>query len=100
MQNTDLKSLYVQEIRELTELLDNEWHDLRERLKSAHINLDGARLVGFVEGEDCSEYGALVLADGSVVSFDSQGGTFRVTHEKSDGKIFEDFPQIAVALNS
>ena len=42
------ETLYKQEIIELTELLKSAWHDLRNALIGAKVEIEGSYLAGFI----------------------------------------------------
>ena len=89
---------FVEEIQELTELLNTEWADLREML-SEEINLESSLLCGYMEDEEGGEYGAILTKDKQIYDFSIQDGDLRVTKINDVKDIEEHYPQVFVALN-
>ena len=65
-----MEELYKQEIFELTELLNEEWNDLKSILIQAGIDLKRTALASFMEDEDENEYGVLINKDLKILQYE------------------------------
>ncbi|QQD13968.1 hypothetical protein [Sphingobacterium sp. UDSM-2020] len=91
---------YKLEIEELTALLNNEWHDLKNLIISNNINLERTLLVGYYEDAEGKEHGLLYnKKDNFILKFEVFNNTISLTsidhgHEESD-----EYPQLLVAIS-
>lgn len=86
--------LYKQEVKELTELLRNEWEDLKFAIEQEGIDTSACILLGYFETEDEVETGLLWSNDG-LKRFEFAEGTLNV-EDVSKEDVEEDFPQVIV----
>ncbi|MGB7210434.1 MAG: hypothetical protein WBD27_17405 [Pyrinomonadaceae bacterium] len=70
MNDSDFE-LYKEEILELTELLNQEWIDLRNLIVSKGIVIDKTLLVNYYEDEEGGEYGVLVVDKKDAYKFEA-----------------------------
>ena len=101
-----MEELYKQEIFELTELLNEEWDDLKSILIQAGIDLRRTALASFMEDEDENEYGVLVNKDLKILQYERK--TQEAKNNIENFKMFDiteneeeliKYPQIAVAID-
>lgn len=62
--------LYVQQFKELDELLHCEWLELKALLESEGINLTDAHLISILDSEDNSQWGVILTHDKTFITFD------------------------------
>lgn len=86
--------LYKQEVKELTELLRNEWEDLKFAIEQEGIDTSACILLGYFETEDEVETGLLWSNDG-LKRFEFAEGALNV-EDVSKEDVEEDFPQVIV----
>jgi hypothetical protein len=99
MANKDIQELYRQEVLELTELLNNDWADLRDLFIENKIDLNGAYLAAYLEDEeDGSEHGVLLTADKKILRFVVDDGNMILTPIQKQEDILDEFPQVTAAL--
>lgn len=92
------ETLYKQEIVELTELLKSAWHDLRNALIGAKVEIEGSYLAGFMEDEEGGAYGVILTAEKKIIRFVYKDHAINITPVDSPEEILGEFPQIHVAL--
>lgn len=90
--------LYKQEIKELTDLLNTEWTDVKDVLDSAGISTDGGRLVSFYEDEEGSQYGVLLTSRKEIIKFEIKDEKISTKEIKDVSSIKNEYPQIIIAL--
>lgn len=86
--------LYKQEVKELTELLRNEWEDLKFAIEQEGIDTNACTLLGYFETKDEVETGLLWCRDG-LKRFEFAEGSLNV-EDVSKEDVEEDFPQVIV----
>lgn len=101
-----MEELYKQEIFELTELLNEEWDDLKSIIIQAGIDLRRTALASFMEDEDENEYGVLVNKDLKILQYERK--TQEAKNNIENFKMFDiteneeeliKYPQITVAID-
>ena len=92
--------LYREEVLELTNLVNNQWLQLKEVIESKGIRLSESFLVSYMEDEEGGEYGILVVSNSEIFNFHLAEGEI-VTFENvaGDKEVEREYPQIAVALD-
>ena len=92
--------LYREEVLELTNLVNNQWLQLKEVIESKGIRLSESLLVSYKEDEEGGEYGILVVSNSEIFNFHLAEGEI-VTFENvaGDKEVEREYPQIAVALD-
>jgi hypothetical protein len=90
---------YKLEIEELTELLNNEWLDLKNLIISNNINLERTLLVGYYEDEEGIEYGLLYnKKENFIIKFEVLDNNISLTKIDNVNEISDEFPQLLVAI--
>lgn len=92
------ETLYKQEIIELTELLKSTWHDLRNALIGAKVEIEGSYLAGFMEDEEGGAFGVILTAEKKIIRFVYRDHVINMTPVNTPEEISDEFPQIHVAL--
>ncbi|PWV51917.1 hypothetical protein [Chitinophaga sp. S165] len=97
--DTQDRQLYLQEVLELTELLNTEWVDLKKLLVENNINLEGAYMVVYLEGKsDGAEYGIILTADKKLIRFIAKDGGITLQELEDRATAEVEFPTIIVAM--
>ncbi|MCD7973766.1 MAG: hypothetical protein LUG18_14100 [Candidatus Azobacteroides sp.] len=87
-----MEKLYKEEIKELTNLLNEERTDLKEQLEKTGISTDNALLAGYQENEDGEETGIL-YTDDMLIRFTATMERICVQRVSTE-EVKEEFPQV------
>ena len=92
-------NLYKEEILELTDLLNNEWVDLKQMIIDKGINLKNALLVGYYEDQKGKEHGLILTDEKKMFLFEANENQIKVQQIENIEKAAVKFPQILVAID-
>ncbi len=91
---------YKLEIEELTNLLHNEWLDLKNLIIAHNIHLAGTLLVNYYEDEEGVEYGLLYnKKENFIIQFNVINNKILLTPIKHIDEIKDEYPQLLVAMD-
>ncbi len=96
-----MDELYYQEVSELTELLREEWDDLREILSAKGFDVSTTVLASFCEDDEGMEYGVFVTSEKRIYEYSrntEQGDSLELTDITDDKAKILEYPQIPFAL--
>lgn len=90
---------YNKEIVELTELLQSEFHELRQLLLDNNFDLNGTLLVAYVEDKQANETGIFMTKEKDLYFFKKQLKNIFIKHVQNIKEINREFPQVDAAVN-
>jgi len=90
-----MKNLYKEEVKELTNLLRNEWSDIQEILIKQNLFVNNTYLLGFYESEEGIEYGLFYTEKSELLRFEKSEEKLEV-NIVSELSIKSEFPQVVV----
>lgn len=97
--NQEDYQVYKDEIIELTNLLREEWIDLKTLLQIGNLDVAHGLLINYYEDEFDNQYGYFINPDSELFYFEiDKDEHIKIIHKEIDGSIETDCPQYIVAL--
>ena len=90
---------YNKEIIELTELLQSEFHELRQLLQDNNFDISGLLLAAYAEDDLKNETGVFLTKEKDIYLFEKQFSDIFIKHVQNVNEINRDFPQVETAVN-
>lgn len=93
------RELYLQEVLDLTKLLNTEWVDLNKLLVENGVDLNGAYLAVHLEDKTKgAEYGIILTADKKLIRFIANDGTISLQPLQDTAAAEAEFPTVTIAM--
>jgi hypothetical protein len=93
------RELYLQEVLELTQLLNTEWVDLRKLLIENNVDLNGAHMAVHLEDKTKgAEYGIIITADKKLIRFIANEGSITLQPLEDIAAAAAEFPTVTIAM--